>query len=57
LHRWADASGCGVLVPAAKQNRRISRLRWIRDAVLERAAGAMLIVLEGAPEIPDALCS
>jgi Holliday junction resolvasome RuvABC endonuclease subunit len=44
---WADDSYCGVIVPPANQNRGIPRLRWIRDAVLERAAGAALVVLEG----------
>jgi Holliday junction resolvasome RuvABC endonuclease subunit len=44
---WADASGCGVLVPPTRCNRGIPRLLWIRSAILERAAGAALVVLEG----------
>jgi crossover junction endodeoxyribonuclease RuvC len=44
---WADASGYGVLVPPSNVNRGIARLRWIRAAILERAAGAALVVLEG----------
>ncbi len=44
---WADASGCGVLVPPATVNRGIPRLLWIRAAILDRAAGAQLVVLEG----------
>jgi Holliday junction resolvasome RuvABC endonuclease subunit len=44
---WADASRCGVIVPPADKNRGIARLRWIRDAVLELAHGATLVVLEG----------
>lgn len=44
---WADASGYGVLIPPARCNRGIPRLQWIRAAVLERAAGAVLVVLEG----------
>jgi Holliday junction resolvasome RuvABC endonuclease subunit len=44
---WADASGCGAIVPPASANRGIARLRWIRAAILERTAGAALVVLEG----------
>jgi crossover junction endodeoxyribonuclease RuvC len=44
---WADGAGCGVLIPPAPANRGIARLRWIRDAVLARAADAALVVLEG----------
>lgn len=44
---WADESGCGTIVPPASSNRGIVRLRWIRDAVLARAAGASIAVLEG----------
>lgn len=44
---WADASGCGAIVPPPNMNRGIRRLRWIRDAVLERAVRQMLVVLEG----------
>ena len=44
---WADASGVGVLVPPATVDRGIARLRWIRDAVLDRVTGAAVVVLEG----------
>jgi Holliday junction resolvasome RuvABC endonuclease subunit len=44
---WADAEECGVLIPPSVHARGIDRLRWIRDAVLERAYGNGLAVLEG----------
>ncbi|MBA3557198.1 MAG: hypothetical protein H0W30_01230 [Gemmatimonadaceae bacterium] len=44
---WADSSGCGVLAPPSNVNRGIPRLQWIRAGVLERAAGAALVVCEG----------
>lgn len=44
---YADADGSGVLVPPAAKSRGVERLQWIRDAVLLRAAGADVVVLEG----------
>jgi Holliday junction resolvasome RuvABC endonuclease subunit len=44
---WADAIGYGVLTPPTSANRGTDRLRWIRDAVLARAAGAAVVSLEG----------
>lgn len=44
---WADGSGAGVLTPPASVNRGVPRLQWIRAAVLERATGADVVVLEG----------
>jgi len=44
---WADPDGCGVLRPPAGADRDVERLRWIRDQVMELAAGADLVVIEG----------
>jgi crossover junction endodeoxyribonuclease RuvC len=44
---WAGPDGSGVLLPPAGVGKGVERLRWIRDAVLELAAGADLVVLEG----------
>lgn len=44
---WATADGYGVLVPPKGKDRGLPRLQWIRDAVLELAAGVDLVAVEG----------
>lgn len=45
---WALSDGTsGVLVPPSHASRGIDRVRWIRDRVLERSAGATVVALEG----------
>jgi len=44
---WAGLDGSEILAPPAGVGKGVERLRWIRDSVLELAAGADLVVLEG----------
>lgn len=44
---YADATGCGVLVPPASVGRGIARVGWIRDAVLERVTAGNVVAVEG----------
>jgi crossover junction endodeoxyribonuclease RuvC len=45
---WASTMiGSGVLVPPKGRDRGIPRLRWMREAVIDRVAGSELVVIEG----------
>lgn len=44
---WASPGRCGVLVPPKGCDRGLPQLAWIRDQVLEHAAEAGVVVIEG----------